>query len=48
MEVEGDTHPAEDMAADAGRDKVEELEEAKAEGFGREEGQEGPRIRLTA
>ena len=32
MEMEGDTHPTDDMAAKAGRDKAEELEEAEAEG----------------
>ena len=33
MEVEGDTHPAEGIAAEAGRDKAEEREEAEAEGW---------------
>ena len=32
MEVEGDIHPAEGIAAEAGRDQAEELEKAGAEG----------------
>ena len=39
MEVEGDNHPAEDMAAEAGRDKAEELEEA--EGWQQADGWQG-------
>ena len=47
MEVEGDTHPAEGIAAEAGRDKAEELEEAEAEGW-QWEGAGGPQDKIDS
>ena len=43
--MEGDTHPAEGIAAEAGRGKAEELEEAEAEGW-QVEGAGGPQDKI--